>query len=636
MVLETQFPALGQWAPGAMLFWIIRVGMFCLLALIIGFLITGIKMGPRRAAGIIGGALKSALMDLFSVSPKRVWAIAMLSFKEAIRRKVLIGFVVFIVVLLFAGMFLDPQSQNPARLYINFIFWVNNVLILLLMLFISTFSIPNDFKYKTIYTLVTKPLRAGEMVLGRILGFALMGTAMLAVMGLLSYGFVLRSVAHTHKLTSDDLRYAATSQEGAQALEGKTSRVKEHRHNIYLSPEFLQNPADSTQMADPARGHSHQITISGTEGNRTYAVSGVKNMFTARVPVYGQLRFRDNTNFDTKKGICVGDEWTYRSFIQGNSPAALVWSFSGISEGSYPQGLPVEMTLGVFRTHKGNIERGVMGALAIRNPETGLMVETHLFESIEFDTKRLLVPVEIKPASRPTVISSKTKLPDGSIRYDIPEDKLNPGLAQKSEYNLFTDLVASNGQVEIWVRCLDPMQYFGAAEPDLYVRSFDAPFALNFVKGFLCMWMEMFLIVVYGVILSTFVSAPIAILGTMFILVTGVFHEYVIKLARGLTDGGGILESLYRLLRQDNMISELPDNILGSFIRMADQTLSYIIGFVAYLAPDMNKFANAEYVASGFDIPWNLMAINALMVLGFFIPLYIAGYLCMKLREIAA
>ena len=636
MVLETQFPSVGEWFPSAALAWVIRIGIFCLIALALGFLITGVRMGPKRSLSIVWNAIKNAFADLAHLSFKRIFAVALLSFKEAIRRKILIGFVVFIIVLLFAGMFLDTRSQDPARLYINFIFWVNNALILLLALFISSFSIPNDFKYKTIYTLATKPVRAGEIILGRILGFTLMCTAMLLVMGILSYGFVIRSVAHTHNLTSDDLRFVATTQEGAQALEGKTSTVKEHYHSVYLPPEFLKDPSDKTVMTEPTNGHTHQITLVGQGKDRQYKLSGVKNMFTARVPIYGRLRFRDTTNFDVTKGINVGDEGEYRSFIQGNSPAALIWRFNNIKESSFPNGLPVEMTLGVFRTHKGNIERGIMGGLAVRNPETGLMVETHLFESVEFNTKRLLVPIKIKPASRPQVIASKTKLPNGNVIYDIPENKLNQAYAQKAEFDLFKDLVSSDGSVEIWVRCLDPMQYFGAAEPDLYIRAYDAPFALNFVKGFACIWLEMFLIIVYGVTLSSLLSAPIAILGTMFIMITGVFHQYVLKLANGLTEGGGVLESMYRLLRQDNMITELPDNVLGDVISMSDQAINYVIGFVGCLSPDLSLFASSEYVASGFDIPWNLMTIDALTTLAFLIPLCIVGYLCMKLREIAA
>lgn len=644
MVLETQFPSVSEWFPSAALSWIVRIGIFCLIALVVGFLITGVRMGPKRAFSIVLGAVKNVFVDLAHLSFKRIFAVAILSFKEAIRRKILIGFIVFIVILLFAGMFLDPTSQDPARLYINFIFWINNALILLLALFTSAFSIPNDFKYKTIYTLATKPVRAGEIILGRILGFTLMCTSMLVVMGIISYIFVIRSVDHTHTLTSDNLRYVATSQEGSPALEGKTSLVKEHRHEVFLPPEFLENPTSQTIMTDTVQGHSHQVTIVKQEKERQYKLSGVKNMFTARVPIYGDLRFRDTTNFDSSKGINVGDEWEYRSFIQGNSPAALIWQFHDIDKKSYPDGLPIEMTLGVFRTHKGNIEKGVMGSLALRNPETGLMVETHVFESVEFNTKRLLVPLKIKPASRPQVISCKTKLPNGTVVYDIPENKLNPAYAQHTEFDLFenpdksdgSSLVSSDGRVEVWVRCLDPMQYFGAAEPDLYIRAYDAPFSLNFIKGFACIWLEMFLIIVYGVTLSSLLSAPISILGTMFIMIAGIFHEYVLKLANGLTEGGGVLESLYRLLRQDNMITELPDNVLGDVISMSDQAINYVIGFVGCLSPDLSLFACSEYVACGFDIPWNLMTIDALTTLAFFIPLCIVGYLCMKLREIAA
>ena len=36
---------------------------------------------------------------------------------------------------------------------------------------------------------------------------------------------------------------------------------------------------------------------------------------------------------------------------------------------AFPNGLPVEMTIEVFRTYKGNIEKGVLGSLAVRNPQ---------------------------------------------------------------------------------------------------------------------------------------------------------------------------------------------------------------------------------------------------------------------------
>ena len=47
---------------------------------------------------------------------------------------------------------------------------------------------------------------------------------------------------------------------------------------------------------------------------------------------------------------------------------------------------------------------------------------------------------------------------------------MDPSLAKKKEYDLFDDLT-DNGRMEIWLRCLEPKQYFGAAQADLYLRA---------------------------------------------------------------------------------------------------------------------------------------------------------------------
>ena len=37
----------------------------------------------------------------------------------------------------------------------------------------------------------------------------------------------------------------------------------------------------------------------------------------------------------------------------------------------FPDGIPLEMTIEVFRTHKGNQEKGVAGTITLGNPATG-------------------------------------------------------------------------------------------------------------------------------------------------------------------------------------------------------------------------------------------------------------------------
>ena len=127
--------------------------------------------------------------DLPGTSPRRIYALARLAFKEAIRRKVLFVVGLFLVVLLLAGWYLNPESDDPARLFISFVLTATNYLVLALALFISAFSLPAEIKSKTIYSIVTKPVRATEIVLGRMVGFIGVGTLILIPMGLSSYLF---------------------------------------------------------------------------------------------------------------------------------------------------------------------------------------------------------------------------------------------------------------------------------------------------------------------------------------------------------------------------------------------------------------------------------------------------------------
>ena len=121
-------------------------------------------------------------------------ALTRLAVLEARRRLVLVAFVVFLVVLSFAGWFLDSGSDDPAELYLSFVMSATSYLVLMLALFLSVFSLPNDLAKQTIHTVVTKPTRTTELVLGRIFGFTLVGTVMLTVSAGFSYLFVTRGL----------------------------------------------------------------------------------------------------------------------------------------------------------------------------------------------------------------------------------------------------------------------------------------------------------------------------------------------------------------------------------------------------------------------------------------------------------
>jgi len=629
MVIENPFPPLMEWLPQAGLTWLLVVGCLVVAAIFFGGLVCLLRYGPAAGVRMTYRAVAGGLADMVCMSPRRVWALAWLAVWESIRRRVVAVFALFIVILLFAGWFLDVGSNDPAKLYLSFVLTATTYLVLLLVLFLSAFSLPADIRSRTIQTVVTKPVRASEIVLGRILGFVIVGTALLAVMSVISYFFVVRGLDHTHAVVLENLRPAGTAAPGgARALAGHTEPAQGHVHKFYLDPS-------GTAHVDAEFGHWHEAEVERSGERTTCALSGPEGSLLARVPVYGKLRFRDREGSDVDKGINVGDEWFYRSFIQGGSPAAAIWTFRNLREDRFPDEIPLEMNIGVFRTHKGDIEKGVLGSISLRNPRTGLIVETQIFESKEFVPLDVTIPRKITKFSSKDVIASKRTSPEGVVEYSPPQNMLDRRLADRQEFDLFNDLVA-DGELEIWLRCLEPGQYFGAGQPDLWLRAADAYFTTNFFKGYVGIWLQMVLVVGFGTMFSTFLSGPVAMLATVGAMIGGFFSDFLTRLSQGAVIGGGPFESIIRLVRQDNLMSELEPGLRTTAAKMADVVAEAGLRVIAAIVPPFTEFSYADWVAHGFDISWDpWIAVPLVRTVAFLIPLFVAGFFFLKTREVA-
>jgi hypothetical protein len=629
MVIENPLPPFLEWIGPAALDWVIVAALVALIAGAGAYLVVALRYGPVTGFGIARRTLVDAAIDVVGISPRRIWALGLLGVKESISRRILWVFAIFVVALAFAGWFIDRTSTEPARLYLDGVLSRTSFLVLVLMLILSAFSLPADLKSKTLHTVVTKPVRMSELVLGRALGFVLVGTGLLAVMSAISYVFVIRGVAHTHELAAENLRkpeVGLASQAAGLVGYTESTNLFPHRHRVYVDPQGTVN-------VEPEYGHTHPAeAVQGAKGV-TYVLGNQEGMLQARVPIYGKLRFRDTAGLDTDKGINVGDEWMYRSYIQGGTRAAAIWTFEKVREADFPDGIPVEMNIGVFRTHKGNIEKGVTGGLAVRNPKTGLWVEVEIFESKEFTPKRLEIPRKIPNRRNAQMIESKATVVNVT---ELSPPEVDERLARKEgDFDLFEDLVA-DGKLEIWLRCVDPGQYFGAGMPDLYLRADDASFTLNFFKGYLGIWLQMALVVGFGVMFSTFLSGPVAALATVGTLLGGYFREFVSQLAQHKVYGGGPFEAFYRLVTQENLITELEPGLQTEVTRMADTVAEFLLRAVASILPPFGDFSYAANVSNGFNVladPYILVPV--VRAIGYLLPVLLAGYFFLKTREVA-
>lgn len=185
----------------AVIGWALVCGVGLALVLGVSFLA---MLASRGGRGLVlwGNELGGMLDDLVSISPRRVWALTQLTFREAIRRKALLVFVVFAILFMFAGWFLSSSDLAPefqVKVYVTFVLRAISWLILPVVLLLACWGIPEDIKQRSLHTVVTKPARRLEVVLGRMLGFSVVATAVLLVMALVGWGWINRQLPEEAK-----------------------------------------------------------------------------------------------------------------------------------------------------------------------------------------------------------------------------------------------------------------------------------------------------------------------------------------------------------------------------------------------------------------------------------------------------
>jgi len=558
-----------------------------IVGFLIGFLVATLKHGPSegflQVSKVIGELFT---IDIPKMSFRRVFAIAKLSFKEAIRNKVLIVVLVFVIGIMFAGWFLDRNASNPAQLYIPTVLTATSYLMFLMALFLSTFSIPRDISNRVMYTIVTKPVRPTEIFLGRVLGFAGVGTLCLLVFGLMSYMFVVRGLRHSHEVSAVQ----------ANGLAGETKKEHNHTHTF-----TLDETGEGT--TETVKGHRH--IVRKVDG-KLVVLDQVDDL-TARNPIYGMLRF---TGRDGEEGIGlnVGYMSEYHKYIEGDSLMSAIWRFDGIRPSSFSDTLNFDFTLSAFITYKGDIVTPVGVEVKFRSIDGKVESDRIQFKVKEFLIDQKSIPLKLKGIK------------------DL----------QPADLDFFTD-IAKDGSFEIVVRCLDRGQYLGMAAADCYLRAKESSFEWNFTKGIISIWLRMFIVICFGVMFSTFLSGPVAVIATVSVIVLGMFGWFVDDLVSGKLAGGGPVEALVRLPLQSGSGTELDlgNEVIENVIRGIDKVILYSVAAMKYALPDLYSLETSEFIAHGVNLFEGLLARHLTIALGYFLMTSIIAYFFLKTREMA-
>jgi ABC-type transport system involved in multi-copper enzyme maturation permease subunit len=516
------------------------------------------------------------LADLLRLRWRRIWALALLSFKEAIRRRVLWVFSALLLVFLFASWFLPYKPEDQVRNYVQVIFFAMTYLLLFTAGLLAAFSIPADIRSNTIHTIVTKPVEKFEIVVGRFLGFMLLMTIVLVVMTAVS---LLYSFRETDPDAADESMRARVPVYGDRDFYSKDGKFQgENVGREWEYRKYIAGGARSSQRAlytfrslpaDLAHTSNEQIpcefsfdifrTLKGEEGKGVFCT------------------FLFETHWNPKEG----PNPHYQDYLKERDQAR----------------------------RQANVDRN-----AINNQlaEKYGIFEIPSMEIVDYHTQKL----------------------------DLPAGLLRNALGEAPSRGPVAPGTPPPPQLALSVKCENGGQYVGMAKYDFYILDAERPFWLNFFKAAVGLWCRLAVVVGIAIACSTYLSGVIAFLATFFIYIAGFFQDYVRSLATGTSIGGGPMESFLRLVNKESLVTPIEASPAAQMATGTDTVYRFVLKRFLDVIPDVSRYDWTSYVAEGFNIPFVVGAgesilLSLIMLLAYLLPWAILAYYLMKSREVA-
>jgi hypothetical protein len=125
---------------------------------------------------------------------RSIWAVAKNTIKQALRMKIAVVFIILLLVLLPILGFTatgDETLKGRLQTFVSYGLSLTSLLLCLLTIFVSIYTVTSDIKYRQIYTVITKPIRRFQLLLGKLLGVMLLDIILLVLFSAIIYGFTI-------------------------------------------------------------------------------------------------------------------------------------------------------------------------------------------------------------------------------------------------------------------------------------------------------------------------------------------------------------------------------------------------------------------------------------------------------------
>ena len=125
---------------------------------------------------------------------RSIWAVAANTIKQALRMKTAAAFIILLLVLLPVMSVLmtgDGTLKGRLQTFVSYGLSLTSFLLCLLTIVVSVYSLTSDIKQKQIYSVITKPIRRFQLLLGKLIGVVLLDGALLVLFSAIIYGIII-------------------------------------------------------------------------------------------------------------------------------------------------------------------------------------------------------------------------------------------------------------------------------------------------------------------------------------------------------------------------------------------------------------------------------------------------------------
>jgi hypothetical protein len=586
-----------------------------------------------------------------------VWAIAKLSFKEALRSQFLWLFLLIFLPFLFpAQWFRTIRPGDELRVTVERMDLALTLLVLIpAVLLASFYGIPNDVKNLNIYTVVSKPVERFEIVLGRFIGYVSLMT--LVLIGLTGVGLVLilnTSISDKARAETYKARVPVRGKLEFRSMQKEFRPDKQEFTGTNVGREFDYRRYIGGSPESPQRAVWNFTTVPA-------ALASAAN---DRVPVEFTFDIFKLTKGEQNKGAVVSFRFvTHHARQEQPTQVTGEWPWAD-------------------RQAQKEYEE------AVRRLDSGTLVDRELADRLKAGAASDEQAAQLKLAQRLQKLADELKAKGVTVATDdrgvvtvsgVNVKAARPGTPSWAAANVLAEefgifvyggkevfdyqvmgvevpaglfrnaLEGDPGKMKdpdgkevpfprfsVYVKCETPGQLLGMAEPDLYLLEYEQPFALNYVKGMVGLWCGLAILVGIAVACSTYLSGVLSLLAASLIFITGFFTDHLRDVATNRTVGGGPLESLSKLIKTEQPTAPTAETAGAAARGRADKFIAWGFRRVEKLFPDQDAYDWSQFVSEGFNISSQYLAVNLLVTFGYLLPWGIGAYYLMKLREVAA